>query len=63
MVSFQEKVPVVQADGSVKYFGIGVCLSTDTKPGGMVNGSQLLEIDTSKPFFFDAENDQWREWV
>lgn len=63
MVSFTEKVAVVQANGSVKYYGVGVCLSTDTKPTeDMINGSQLLEMDTSKPYFFDEENGEWKEW-
>ena len=63
MVSFTEKVAVVQTDGSVKYYGSGVCLSNDTKPTeDMVNGSQLLEMDTSTAYFFDEENGEWKAW-
>ena len=43
----------------------GVCLSTDTKPTNdatMMNGSKLLEMDTSKVYLFDAANRTWREW-
>lgn len=41
----------------------GTCLSTDTKPtAGIVNGSKLMEIDTSKLYCFDEENTEWREW-
>lgn len=41
----------------------GVCLSTDTKPTtGVVNGSYMIEIDTSTLYFFDEANSQWREW-
>lgn len=40
----------------------GTCLSTDTKPTNWDNGSILLEINTSKVFIYDAENEQWREW-
>lgn len=61
MVTFSERVHVIQADGSVKYYGVGVCLSTDTKPTEeLVNGSQLLEMDTGTPYFFDEENGEWK---
>jgi len=41
-------------------------LSTDTKPtkiGNKVidNGSVFIEIDTGKIFFYDLENEQWKE--
>lgn len=63
MVSFTEKVAVVQTDGSVKYYGVGVCLAKDTKPTeDMINGSQLLEMDTSTAYFFDEENGVWNAW-
>lgn len=38
----------------------GVCLSTDNKPEQAYNGSQLIEMDTGKVYFFDAENGEWR---
>lgn len=39
------------------------CLSTDTKPTvGVVNGSVIIEMDTSKIYFFDADGSQWIEW-
>ena len=34
-------------------------LSTDTKPIGVPNGSDFVEMDTSKWYFFDAENQEW----
>ena len=40
-------------------------LSTDTKPtvdSGAGNGSAFIEMDTSKVYFFDAENSEWLEW-
>ncbi len=40
----------------------GTCLSTDTKPDNWNGGSILLEIDTSKTYVYDEENEQWREW-
>ena len=37
-----------------------VCVSTDTKPTtGIVNGSKLLEMDTSTVYVFDAANGEW----
>lgn len=41
-------------------------LSTDTKPteidGKTINnGSVFVEIDTGKIFFYDLENEQWKE--
>lgn len=39
----------------------GVCLSTDVKPTDWDNGSTLLEMDTSKVFIYDEQNQMWRE--
>ena len=41
-------------------------LSTDNKPteidGKTIgNGSVFIEIDTGKIFFYDAENEEWKE--
>lgn len=44
-------------------------LSTDTKPtvydedidSYIDNGSTFIEIDTGKIFFYDLENEQWKE--
>ena len=43
------------------YFG----LSTDIpKPSGTaLNGRAFVEMDTSKLYFYDAENGQWLEWT
>ena len=38
------------------------CLSTDTKPTHVPNGSCAIEMDNSKIYFFDAENVEWRDW-
>ena len=38
-----------------------VCLSSDTKPVGVSNGSMLLEMDTGKIYVFDEANSTWRE--
>ena len=41
-------------------------LSTDTKPTeidnkNITNGSVFIEIDTGKLFFYDSENEEWKE--
>lgn len=40
----------------------GMCLSTDTKPDTVANGSILMEMDTSKLYLYDEANSIWREW-
>lgn len=46
-----------------KLYVEGECLSTDNKPtDGIMNGSKLLVMDTSKVVVFDEENQTWREW-
>ena len=40
----------------------GVCLSTDSKPLNVGNGSVLIEMDTKKVYFFDLKNKTWREY-
>ena len=34
-------------------------LSDDSKPSGLVNGSEFVEIDTLITYLYDAENDKW----
>lgn len=36
-------------------------LSTDTKPTNAPNGSTFIEIDTGTVYFFDSDNNLWRE--
>lgn len=40
-----------------------ICLSTDTKPTDTANGSKLIEMDTGKTYYFDAENSTWIEFT
>lgn len=40
----------------------GECLSTDTKPTDVANGSTLIEMDTSTMYFFDENARVWRAW-
>ena len=38
-------------------------LSTDSKPTeGVPNGATFVEMNTGKLYFYDAANEQWREW-
>jgi len=54
-------VTIVGASGAGAQATI-ICLSTDTKPTDVPNGSICLEMDTSKVYLFDETNTQWREW-
>lgn len=61
MLTFNTEIKV----NSTKVYREGSCLSSDTKPvndPSMMNGSKLMEMDTSKLFLYDATNNQWREW-
>ena len=58
MLSFHE----IKYTGAGKYVE-GACLSTDTKPtSGILNGSVLIEMDTSKVYFYDESGSQWLEF-
>ena len=37
------------------------CLSTDTKPTDVRNGSTCLEMDTGKTYMYDASTGTWVE--
>lgn len=40
------------------------CKSTDTKPVGCIsNGQKLMEIDTGKIYYFDADGAAGSEWI
>lgn len=34
-------------------------MSTDTKPDGVPNGSDFLEINTGKTWYYDADSGEW----
>lgn len=63
MVTWHNQKPMdFTANGAPVLYGVGDCLSTDTKPtDGIYNGSTLHELDTQKVFKFDAENKKWQE--
>ena len=49
-------------EGQVNY-KMGFCLSSDTKPTGVANGSCLLEMDTGTLYYYDAEGEEWVEFA
>ena len=38
-----------------------MCLSTDEKPDGYLNGSLCLEMDTGDFYYFDGETETWNK--
>lgn len=63
MLTISKKTTIYKTDGTSKPYVEGACLSTDTKPTGMANGSSLTEMDTRKIYFYDEENEQWRAFA
>ena len=50
-------------DGVVKAPQVHIGLSTDVdKPKDPANGECLIQMDTSKILFYDADGEQWLEW-
>ena len=39
------------------------CLSTDTKPTNVTNGSHCLEIDTGDEYLFNGTANEWEEYT
>lgn len=60
MVTWNEVRPGL--DGTGYAYVEGSCLSTDTKPTNVCNGSKLLEMDTSVLYCFDSAGQTWRAW-
>ena len=60
MLTTNKKTTVYRHDGTEKPYIEGACLSSDTKPTGVANGSTLMEMDTGKVFMFDEAGNQWR---
>lgn len=61
MVSF-EKVTLVSSSEETgnKYWKEGSCMSGDTKPTDVANGSILKEMDTGTVYMYDEAGEQWR---
>lgn len=57
----KEKINLTNENNSIQTI---MGLSTDTKPtDGIINGSMFIEMDTSKIYFYDLENEQWLEFT
>lgn len=61
MVTFNLTTWGGMVDGDPCLYKEGHCLSTDSKPtgGDLFNGSKLIEMDTGKTCYYDAENETW----
>ena len=63
MITFGSAELVRTGDDGNVYLKQGSCLSTDTKPTDVANGSILVEMDTGTAYMFDEENSTWREFT
>lgn len=62
MITYQVYTYNQNTDGTPANYVEGTCLSSDTKPTNVANGSKMLEMDTSKLYLYDAAGSTWREW-
>lgn len=59
MVTYKQILRMTNGKNQIEAY----CLSTDAKPTrNVANGSVLIEINTSKVYFFDEGNNTWREF-
>ena len=66
MITYSEKKWIGKRrndDKTARLYVEGTCLSTDSKPLDVDNGSKLMEIDTATLYVFDLENMVWRSWT
>lgn len=63
MLSYRIIDQVLDHTGTMQRKIDGTCLSTDTKPTNVENGSQLVEMDTGLVYFFDEENVRWIQFA
>lgn len=60
MITFEHATLVPPQGGSgSKYRKEGSCMSTDTKPTDVANGSILKEMDTGTVYMYDEAGEQW----
>ena len=63
MITYTVKKPAHgAAEGEIVNYVEGSCISTDTKPDNVANGSILMEMDTSTMYMFDENAGTWRAW-
>lgn len=63
MITFGDAKLVRTGDEGNVYLKQGSCLSTDTKPTDVANGSILVEMDTGTVYTFDEANSTWRAFT
>ena len=62
MVTIQEDYNVSNTDVSTNSKSPKTtvyCLSTDTKPTNVPNGSECIEMDTGAKYLYDADTSTW----
>ena len=60
MISYISKKSGIKDDHFVSVEEIA-CLSTDTKPTDVSNGSICIEMDTGSIYMFDEEGEEWNK--
>ena len=58
MVTYDKIVIDCRQDGQILRVD-GKCLSTDSKPTDVANGSSMVEMDTGTVYFFDEAGTRW----
>ena len=60
---YNNKLVVIESDGTTLNLADIYCNSDDTKPTeNLANGSKLTEVDTGKTYLFDEDNEEWVEY-
>lgn len=60
---YNNKLVVIESDGTALNLADIYCNSDDTKPTeNLANGSKLTEVDTGKTYLFDEDNEEWVEY-
>ena len=67
MISIKKMENTQTRDGKEYFIGEILCNSGDTKPTKIGdkyvdNGTQLIEMDTSKIYFYDLDSETWKEF-
>ena len=58
-----QRVQGYDSNGNPIYRIFGFGLAGDSKPTqGIANGSTIVEMDTSKIYFYDEAGEEWKEW-
>lgn len=63
MITFESAQLVKTVDNQNVYLKQGSCLSSDSKPTDVANGSILIEMDTGTVYTFDEANSTWRAFT